>query len=60
MVERAIKSTGAGWGLLALGAALSTAWAALLLLRRERPSSGAVLDPSERWWRGTHHPQLFV
>ncbi len=68
MVERLVKSTGSGWRLLALGAALSTACAAVLLCRRQRSVARGVLDPYEAWWQrrdeiranGDHNSQLFV
>ena len=67
MVEQLVKSTRSGWRFLALGAAVSTACAALLLLRRQR-SVARELDAYEEWWRrrdhiranGDHNPQLFV
>ena len=66
MVERLVKSTRSAWGLWALGAALSTACAALLLLRRQR--AARELDTYEQWWRrraeiranGDQNPHLFV
>jgi len=67
MVERLVKSTRSAWGLWALGAAVSTACAALLFLRRQR-SAARELDTYEQWWRrrdeiranGDHNPHLFV
>ena len=67
MVERVVKSTRSGWGVLALGAAVSTACAALLFLRRQR-SMAREADAYEEWWRrrdhiranGDHNPHLFV
>ena len=67
MVERLVKSTRSDWRLWALGAAVSTACAALLFLRRHR-STARELDAYEEWWRrrdhlranGDHNPHLFV
>jgi hypothetical protein len=67
MVERLVKSTRSDWRLWALGAAVSTACAALLFLRRQR-SMARELDAYEEWWRrrdhiranGDHNPHLFV
>jgi len=67
MVERLVKSTRSDWRLWALGAAVSTACAALLFLRRQR-STARELDAYEDWWRrrdhlranGDHNPHLFV
>jgi hypothetical protein len=66
MLERLVKSTRADWRLWALGAALSTACAALLFVRRQR--SAPRLDPYDEWWQrrdrlranGDHNPHLFV
>lgn len=67
MVERLVKSTRSDWRLWALGAAVSTACAALLFLRRQR-AMARELDAYEEWWRrrdhiranGDHNPHLFV
>ena len=66
MLDRLVRSTRSDWRLWALGAALSTACAAFLLVRRQR--SARELDPYEEWWRrreqiranGDHNPHLFV
>jgi hypothetical protein len=47
---------------------LSTACAAVLVVRRQRAASRALLDPYEQWWRrrgairgnGEHNSHLFV
>jgi hypothetical protein len=59
------KRTRSGWRLWALGAAVSTACAAFLLLRRKRSAPRGTLDPYVHCWRqiranGDHNPHLFV
>lgn len=51
MVERLVNSTRSGWSWLALGAAVSTVCAAVVLYRRQRSASREVLDPYEAWWQ---------
>jgi hypothetical protein len=68
MVEHGgVKSPRSDWRLWALGAALSTACAALVFLRRHR-AAARDLDAYEEWWRrreqiranGDHNTHLFV
>jgi hypothetical protein len=67
MVEQAAESPRLDWRLWALGAALSTACAALVFLRRHR-AAARDLDAYEEWWRrreqiranGDHNTHLFV
>jgi len=56
-----------GWPLWLLGAALTTACAALLVLHRARWESRAAFDPYARSWRrerartnGEHNSHLFI
>lgn len=67
MMEQPVRTTGLDWRLWALGAALSTACAAAVLLWRRR-SAARDRDADEAWWRRReqirantdHNPQLFV
>ncbi|HEY3098720.1 MAG TPA: hypothetical protein VGL14_07420 [Methylomirabilota bacterium] len=56
-----------GWPLWLLGAALTTACAALLVLHRARSESRTAFDPYARSWRpervrtnGEHNSHLFI
>ena len=68
MAQRVFKSTWFGWGALALGAALSAACAAVLVMRRKRSVSHGSVDPYEAWWQrrdqiranGDYTSDLFV
>lgn len=68
MAERSGKFTGAGWQLLAVSAAVSTACAAMLVLRWRRSATRDIVDPYEAWWQhrdeirknGEHSANLFV
>jgi len=68
MNERESKGNRRGWQLWVLGAVVSTACAAVLVVRRHRAASRELLDPYEQWWRrrnairgnGEHNSHLFV
>jgi hypothetical protein len=68
MVERLVRSTRSDWRLWALGAALSTACAALFFLRWQRSAARELDDVYEEWWRrrdeiranGGQNPHRFV
>jgi len=52
MVERVIKATASGWRPWAIGAALSMAGAALLLVLKQRSASHTDADDIyEAWWQ---------
>jgi hypothetical protein len=66
MLDRLVRSTRGDWRIWALGAAVSTACAAIIFVRRQR--SARAVDAYEEWWRrreqiranGGHNPHLFV